>query len=485
MKRLEFWDTTLRDAHQSLWATRMTSAMMEPIVGTMGEVGYWNLCTAGSAVFDSCIYYLAENPWDRLDMIHAATPRQRKSVYFRSLNLLGWDLFADDVFPFAAALMNRHGLNVINTFDALNDTANMAPSIKATLDAGLHSVGSIVFTLSPVHDDTYFVRKAKELVALGVHGVQLKDSGALLNVDRVRVLVPKLRAAIGDQLMLHFHTHCTSGLGPLVTLEALPLGVDVVHSAISPLANGTSQPATELIAREARLMRFEVPLDDTKMKAQADHFRTQAIRHGKPLGQPMAYDPGLYRHQLPGGMISNLARQMHDLGQSDRMPALLEEIVRLREELGYPIMVSPMSQFVGVQALFNIMHGQRYRVVVTEIKRYCLGWYGKPAAPIDANVLDRVSDGEAPITVRPGSLLEPMMPGFRKLVGPGASDEDLFLAMHYKEKLLTDWRKMRQDKISYPTPRTPVATLLKELTARPDVAYLQVRKDDTRLTYVA
>lgn len=485
MKRIEFWDTTLRDAHQSLWATRMTTPMMEPILETMGRAGYWNLGVAGSAVFDSCIYYLAEDPWARLDLVRDRAPNQHRSVYIRSLNVLGWDLFADDVFPFTINALARHGITLINTFDALNDVRNMGVSIQATLDAGLHAVASIVLTESPIHTDEHFVHKAKDLVALGVHGVQLKDSGALLTVDRVRTLVPALRAAIGDDVDLHFHPHCSSGLGPLVTLEALPLGVDVVHTAISPLANGSSQPATELIMREARNMGFEVPLDDDCLAGQAAHFHAMAMRHGKPLGQPAAYDPELYRHQVPGGMISNMISQMEAIGLAGELPRVLDEIVRIREELGWPIMVSPMSQFVGVQAIFNVMHGERYKVVPTEIRNYALGWYGEIAAPIDPDVFDRISDGEDPISDRPGALMEPMLDQFRAAHGPFESDEDMILALHYKGKLLDDWRAMRADAIAYPTPKTPVATLIKELGARPDVTYVQVSKGDDRVTYVA
>jgi oxaloacetate decarboxylase alpha subunit len=483
MKRLEFWDTTLRDAHQSLWATRMTTPMMEPILETMGKAGYWNLGVAGSAVFDSCIYYLAEDPWARLDLIRDRCPHQHRSVYIRSLNVLGWDLFADDVFPFTINALARHGITLINSFDALNDVRNMAVTIKATQDAGLHAMASIVFSESPVHTDEHFVEKAKALVALGVEGVQIKDSGALLTPDRVRTLVPAIRAAIGDDVQLHFHPHCSSGLGPLVTLEALPLGVDVVHTAISPLANGSSQPATEMIMREARNMGFEVPLDDDCLAAQAKHFEGIAKRHGKPIGQPVAYDPALYRHQVPGGMISNMVSQMEAIGIGGELPRVLEEIVRIREELGWPIMVSPMAQFIGVQALFNVMHGERYKVVPTEIKNYTLGWYGEIAAPIDADVFDRISDGEEPITGRPGALMEPMLDAFRAKHGPFASDEDMILALHYKGPLLNEWRKMRADAMEYPTPKTPTATLIKELGARPEVTYVQVSKGEDRVTY--
>jgi pyruvate/oxaloacetate carboxyltransferase len=231
-------------------------------------------------------------------------------------------------------------------------------------------------------------------------------------------------------------------------------------------------------------MGFDVPLDAARVEAQAAHFRDVARRHDKPVGRPAAYDPALYRHQVPGGMISNLRSQMSTIGLGDRLPQVLDEIVTVRRELGYPIMVSPMSQFIGVQAIFNLLHGDRYAVVPTEIRNYALGWYGEIPAPIDADVFDRISDGAEPIEARPGSLMEPMIERFRRDHGPFACDEDLVLAMHYKGKLLGEWRRARGDAISYPTPTTPLATLLKELTERPAVSYVEVRKGATRLTYV-
>tara|TARA_Y100001960_G_scaffold158292_1_gene166406 strand:+ start:906 stop:2366 length:1461 start_codon:yes stop_codon:yes gene_type:complete len=483
-RKLRIWETALRDAHQSLWATRMTSEMMEPIVPAMDDAGYGIMGVAGSAVFESCIYYLAEDPWERLRMIQRSAPNTMKNVYIRSLNVLGWDLFADDVFPLTIDTLSRYGINCINTFDALNDTANMAVSIKATKDAGLHAVGSIVFSESPIHTDEHFIQKAKELVALGVDAIQIKDSGALLTPDRVRTLVPAMREAIGDDIDLHMHTHCTSGLGPLVALESIPLGVDMIHTAISPIAHATSNPPTELIVQEAINQGVDIDVDMKKVEEIAEHFRQQAIKNNMPIGAPVAYDPGLFRHQVPGGMRSNLEKQMQEIGLHDKLPAVLEEVVQMREELGWPIMVSPMAQFIGVQALLNVVEAERYTTIQTEIKNYVLGWYGQLAAPVDPNVMDRISDGEEPITERPGALLEPMVENFRAQHGPFKSDEELILAMHFKPKLLDEWRESRKVREGRPTAKTPVATLIKELAHRPDVSYLFVEKGNTRVSHI-
>lgn len=482
-RRIDFWDTTLRDGHQSLWATRMTSAMMEPIASTIGEVGYAVIGAGGAAVFDSCIYYLAEDPWERLAMLNRLTPGTPKACYIRSLNILGWDIFPDDATELTVRTLGKYGVGVINAFDALNDTRNMESTIRAARQNGLHSVGSLVYSISPVHTDDYYVAKAKELVAMDVDAVQIKDSGALLTPDRTKELVPKIRAAIGPNVKLHFHTHCTSGLGPLVAIAALPLGVDVMHSAISPLANNTSNPATETIAYEAIRLGFDVPLDLQKMEEEAAYFRRVAREHGKPSGIGAIYDPALYRHQVPGGMMSNLRSQMAAQKLDVSFDALLEEVQRVRQDLGYPIMVSPMAQFIGVQALFNVLHGERYKVVPSEVRNYALGWYGEHPAPMDPDVYDKVAQGGERITGRPADHVPPLVDRARKEFGTHLSDEELILAFHYKPKTLQAWRDMRSDALHYPVADTPMAILLNELRRRDDVNFFHLSRGAQSITF--
>lgn len=482
-RRIDFWDTTLRDGHQSLWATRMTSAMIEPIASTIGEVGYAVIGIAGAAVFDSCIYYLAEDPWERLAMVDRLTPGVPKACYIRSLNILGWDIFPDDAVDLTISTLGRYGVTVINAFDALNDTRNMASTIRSTVRHGMHAVGSLVYSISPIHTDAYFIQKAKELVALGVHAVQLKDSGALLTPGRTLELVPKLRTAIGPDVKLHFHTHCTSGLGPLVAITALPLGIDVMHTAISALANSTSNPATETVVYEAIRQGFDVPLDFEKMEAEAAHFREVARVHGKPTGIGAIYDPALYRHQVPGGMMSNLKSQMAAQNLDVSFDALLEEVSRVREDLGYPIMVSPMAQFIGVQALFNVLHGERYKVVPAEVRNYALGWYGEHPAPMNPDAYDRIAQGGEPITGRPADHIPPLVDRARGEFGADLSDEDLILAFHYKPKTLQAWRDMRRDPLAYPLADTPAAVLMNELRNRPDLNFVHLARGGEAITY--
>lgn len=482
-RRIDFWDTTLRDGHQSLWATRMTSAMMEPIAATIGDVGYSVIGLGGTAVFDSCIYYLAEDPWERLAMVNRLTPQSAKACYIRSLNILGWDIFPDDATDLTIKTLGKYGVTAINAFDALNDTRNMESTIRSARKHGLQSIGSLVYSISPVHTDEYYIAKAKELVAMDVDAVQLKDSGALLTPERTTELVPKIRAAIGDKIKLHFHTHCTSGLGTLVAIAALPLGIDVMHSAISPLANNTSNPATETIVYEAIRQGYDVPLDLDKMEQEAAYFRKVAKQYGKPTGIGAIYDPALYRHQVPGGMMSNLRSQMAAQKIDVSFDALLEEIQRVREDLGYPIMVSPMAQFIGVQALFNVLNGERYKVVPAEVRNYALGWYGEHPAPMNPDVYDKVTQGGKPIKGRPADHVPPLVERARKEFGPDLSDEELILAFHYKPKTLQAWREMRADALHYPIAESSAAVLLNELRLHKDVNFFRLSRGTDSITF--
>lgn len=485
-KEIRFWETVLRDGQQSLWATRMTTAMIAPIAKTMGEAGYWNIGAMGGAAFESCVYYHAENPFERVRMIAAAAPNSHRSVYIRSLGLLGWDTFNDEVFDFSCKVMSDCGITLINTFDALNDTRNMETSIRATKKAGLHAVGSLIFVESPAHTDETYVRQTEELVAAGADGVQVKDSSSLMTTDRFRALIPKLIKVCHDAgVDFHFHTHCATGLGPMHALEAVEMGTDVIHTAISPLANGGSQPATEQIGREVAGMGYDVALDFMKLEEVATHFTDVAVAHGKPLGKPAAYDPDLLRHQMPGGMLTNLKAHMAEVGQGGRLDEVLDEIALMREELGYPAIASPLSQYIAVQALLNLVDGERYKTVQTEIRKLALGWYGRTPGPVDPNLIDRIGDGEEPITERPGALLPPVLDQTRAGLGPSATDEDVYLALHFKPKLLQQWEEAKKVRPGRSMLGTPVATLVRELAQRPTITYAFIQKGETRVTHVA
>jgi oxaloacetate decarboxylase alpha subunit len=466
--RVGFIDVTLRDAHQSLWSTRMTTAMMLPIAPALDRAGFDAIDLVGGAVFDVCVRYLREDPWERMRIMSRAIARTPLIVMTRGQSLFTFELFPDDVVTLTARRIAANGIRYVTPYDALNDMRNMAVPVRASKAAGLYVDGGIVYTLSPVHTDEYYARKARELVALGVDAVFIKDPSGLLTPERTRTLVPALRAAVGG-VPLQLHSHCLTGLAPLCALEAIALGVDAVHTATSPLAHGASHPPTEWLARTARRMGYTVDVDVAALAPVADYLRYVAAREGRPLGEVAEYDLFHYEHQVPGGMISNLRSQLRDIGLEHRLEQILEEAARVRRELGYPIIVSPFAQFVVTQAVLNVVSGERYGTVPDEVRKYALGYYGELAAPVDPNVLDRVAGREQPVTVRPGDLLPPRVERARRELGPFDSDDDLLLAIFYTPEqyaALIDARPIRTD---YPVASTPLVTLVKELAARPAV----------------
>ena len=473
MRRISFIDTTLRDAHQSLWSTRMTTAMMLPVAPILDRLGFEAIDLVGGAVFDVCVRYLLEDPWERMRIMSRVITQTPLIVMTRGQSLFTFELFPDDVVELTAKRIAANGIRYTTPYDALNDIRNLEVPVRAAKGAGLYVAAGIVYTVSPIHTDEYYVAKARELIRLGVDAVFLKDPSGLLKPERVQTLIPVLRTAVGA-LPLQLHTHCLTGLGPICALEAIRLGVDSVHTATSVLAHGASQPPTEWVARNARRMGFAVSLNVDGLQPVADHFRYIAAREGKPLGRVAEYDPFHYEHQIPGGMISNLRSQLRDIGLEHRLDEILEESARVRRELGYPIMVSPFSQFVATQAALNVIQGERYATVPDEIRKYALGYYGQLPAPVEANVLDRIVGREQPVTARPGELLAPALERVRRERGPFTSDDDLLLAVFYNPEQYLKLVNARPIRTEYPVGRTPLATLIKELAARGDITSVKL-----------
>jgi oxaloacetate decarboxylase (Na+ extruding) subunit alpha len=476
-----FIDVTLRDAHQSLWSTRMTTAMMLPAASRMDTIGYEAIDLVGGAVFDVCVRYLREDPWERMRLVRQHVARTPLNMWTRGQSLFTFELFPDDVVALTVRRAAANGIRRLTVMDALNDTRNLAVSVETARAAGLHVTGVITYSLSPAHTDAYFVAKARGLLRLGVDAVVLKDQSGLLTPDRVRTLVPALRAAIGS-LPLQLHSHCLTGLAPLCYLEAARLGVDTLHTAISPLANGASLPPTEQVGRSLRRMGHPVSLDDPGLAEQAAYFEWVARREHKPLGQIAEHDPFHYEHHMPGGMISNLRTQLHELRIAHRLQEILEEAGRVRRELGYPVVVSPFAQFVVTQAVLNVVQGERYCTVPDEVRKYALGHYGELAAPLDPAVADRVTGGEEPVTARPGERLAPALERLRRERGPFASDDDLLLAAYYPAEQLAPLSAARPIPTAYPAGRTPLETLVKELGARRDLRYVHIARGGFSLT---
>lgn len=461
-------DVTLRDAHQCLWATRMTTAMMADLAPRLDRAGFEAIDLAGGAVFDVCVRYLREDPWERMRILSEWVTETPLIVMTRSQSLFTFEFFPDDIVALTAERIFANGIRYHTPYDALNDMRNMIVPVKAAKAVGLYTAGGVVYTESPVHTDEYYARKTKELIALGVDAIYLKDASGLLTPDRAQTLVPALKAVMGD-MPLQLHSHCLSGIAPYTALKAIECGVEVVHTATSTLANGASHPSTEQFARNARLRGFDVALDLAPVEEVAERLRFIAKREGLPLGQLVDYDEFHHRHQMPGGMISNLKSQLAPLGIAHRLPEVLEEAARVREELGYPIIVSPFAQFVMTQSVLNVMGTERYANVPNEVRKYVLGQYGEVAGPIDPDIYDRVTRGAAPSTERPGDLLEPSIPRLRRERGPFASDDDLLLAAFYSDTEVKALRAAGPIRTDYPLAATPLATLLKEIALRPDI----------------
>ena len=414
-REIKIIDTTLRDAHQSLWATRMRTEHIVSMASDFDKVGFQQVDLVAPIQFDVAVRYLKEDPWERVRLAHRHAPNTTFRALIRSRNIAAFDFLADDVIAAWVENLFDNGFRVIGSFDGLNDIDNIAPGLIRAKKLGATTFGAVSFSESPVHTDELFVAKAIELIEKAdVDAIMLKDAGGLLTPDRIRTLVPALRAVIGDR-SLEIHSHCLTGLAPLVYLEAVELGADALHLSIAPLANGNAQPATQTVVRDLRALGYTVNVDDERIDTISKQLTEIAEAEGKPVGVPIAYNGLHYMHQLPGGMLSNFHSQLATAGLSDRFDELLLETARVREELAFPIMITPFAQFVGTQAVMNVISGERYKLVPNEIKKYVLGYYGALLGPIAPEIREKIIDNGAsniPLTPAP---IEPMLPALREL----------------------------------------------------------------------
>ncbi len=461
-------DVTLRDAHQCLWATRMTTGMMKEIAPLLDKAGFEAIDLVGGAVFDVCVRYLKEDPWERMRILSSWVTRTPLIIHTRGQSLFTFELFPDDVVELAAERFVANGMRYHTPYDALNDIRNLEVPVRAAKSVGLHTVGGLVYTQSPVHTDAYYSDKAKQLIALGVDGVFIKDPSGLLTPERVATLVPTLKATCGT-LPLQLHTHCLTGLGPYAALQAVDHGVDVVHTATSTLANAASHSPTELFTKNCRRRGHEVEIDLEPLSGVAERLEYIAEREGKPTGRPCEYDEFHFHHQIPGGMVSNLEYQLGALGLANRLEEILEEAGRVREELGYPIVVSPFAQYIVTQATLNVMNSERYKVVPDEVRYYVLGRYGEIPGNIDADLYDKIARGREPVSERSGALLPPALERLRKERGPFKSDDDLLLAAFYSDRDYSALKAAGAINTEYSLASTPLTTLVKGVASHRDV----------------
>ena len=415
MAKVGVTETVLRDGHQSLIATRMTTEEMLPILETLDNIGYNALEMWGGATYDACIRFLDEDPWDRLRIIRKKVKNTKLQMLLRGQNLLGYRHYADDVVDEFVDKAVSNGIDVIRIFDALNDMRNIERAIQATKKCGAHAQGTMSYTISPIHTNEVFVELAKEIEQMGADSVCIKDMAGLLDPYNTYKLVKDIKAAIS--IPLEIHTHATSGLGSLTYMKAIEAGADMIDTALSPFAEGTSQPPTEPIAFAFKGTEYDLGLDLDLLNEASEYFkpiREKYIANGLMDSKLMGVDINTLKYQVPGGMLSNLVSQLKQANAMDKFEEVLREVPRVREDFGYPPLVTPSSQIVGTQAVLNVVMGERYKMVPKEAKDLVKGMYGKTTIPIKQEVVDKILKGEPQVTCRPADLLEPELDQMKK-----------------------------------------------------------------------
>lgn len=414
MAKVKITETILRDAHQSLIATRMTIDEILPIVEALDDVGYNALEAWGGATFDSCLRFLNEDPWERLRKIKAKAKKTPLQMLLRGQNILGYRHYADDVVEYFVQKSVANGMDIIRIFDALNDPRNIETAIKACKKEGGHAQGCICYTTSPFHSTEKFVEDAKTLVSMGADSICIKDMAGLLIPYAAYDLVKALKENVNVPIELH--THYTSGTGSMTYLKAIEAGVDIVDTAMSPLALGTSQPPTEPLVATLQGTEYDTGLDLGKLSEIADYFRPireKYLKSGQLDPKMLGVDVNALIYQVPGGMLSNLVSQLKQQNAMDKYEEVLKEVPRVRADFGYPPLVTPSSQIVGTQAVLNVILGERYKMVTKESKGVVKGEYGRTPAPISDEIKQKILGDEEPITCRPADLLKPELDTIR------------------------------------------------------------------------
>ena len=423
-RKIKITDTTLRDAHQSLWATRMRTSEMQPILEDLDDIGFHSLEVWGGATFDSCLRFLDEDPWERLRTIKKHVLRTPLQMLLRGQNVVGYRHYSDDIVRNFVARSADNGIDIFRVFDALNDVRNFETAAAAIKESGKHFQAAVVYTISPVHSLDHYLETARRLVDMGADSICIKDMAALLSPYYADQLIRHLKSEVNIPIQLH--CHYIGGLAPMTYLKAIEAGIDVIDTATVPLAFGNSQPATEMVVTALIGTPYDSGLDLEKLFNIAKYFEKVRIDGGYDRGVTSLTHMQVYSHQVPGGMISNLQSQLKEQNALDRLPEVLEEIPIVRAEVGFPPLVTPMSQIVGTQAVLNVLSGRRWHIVPDEMKQYLRGKYGAAPGPVSREVLMRVLEGEEPIGVRPADLLDETLEDYREEIGELArSEEDL------------------------------------------------------------
>ncbi|CUH97858.1 Pyruvate carboxylase subunit B [Propionispora sp. 2/2-37] len=446
-KPVKIMETVLRDGHQSLAATRMRITDMLPVLEQLDNVGYFALEAWGGATFDSCLRFLNEDPWERLKTLKKHLKKTPISMLLRGQNILGYNHYADDVVELFVKKMVEHGIGVIRVFDALNDVRNLEVAIKAGVASGAHVQGVCVYTISPYHTNESYIKLAKELVERGVNSICIKDMSGLLKPYVAYDLVKALKTAV--DVPIELHTHYTSGFGSMTYLKAIEAGVDIIDCALSPFALGTSQPCTESMIATLEGTERDTGIDRKVLKPLALHFGEvkKSLASDFNLKTYFDVDTNVLDFQIPGGMLSNLYNQLKEQGMEEKYQDLLEEMPRVRADLGYPPLVTPTSQIVGSMATFNVMLGERYKVVPREVKDLARGKYGRTPMPVAEEVREKIIGNEPIISYRPADDIPPQLDTLKTQLAekgyPNASVEDVLSYALFPEVALEFFKKNR------------------------------------------
>lgn len=479
MGEVNFVDTTLRDGQQSLWAYGMRTGMMLPIAERLDQAGFEAIELGTPVELSKCVRELREDPWER----HRLMAQRITKTPLRAIHgtRSGFEIFPRSVHKLWDECMAAIGIRQVRISDCWNDPSEWKWRVQQARSAGLEPIINLIFSVSPKHTDDYYARKTREAAALKVSRLCLKDPGGLLTPERTRTLVPVVLQT-SNSIPVELHTHCTTGLGPLCCLEAIQLGIPSVNTAIPPLANGSSNPSVFNVARNARALGYEPTIDEELTKPVADHFTYIAKREGFPIGEPPEYDHYQYIHQVPGGMISNLEHQLRSVGMLDKLPATLEEAARVRADFGYPIMVTPLSQFVGSQSAINVILGERYKEVTDQTIQYALGLWGKEgASSMDPHVKDKILSRPRAKELAKREPPQPSKKELRqKLGGSGVSDGELLLRYFVGADQVAAMRAAGPPK-EYLSASQPLVTLIEELTKRKDYSLIHIQKGSLSL----
>lgn len=449
MASVKITETILRDAHQSLVATRMTTEQMIPVLEKLDDIGYHSLECWGGATFDACLRFLNEDPWERLRTIREHCPKTKLQMLFRGQNMLGYRHYADDVVEYLVQKSVTNGIDILRIFDALNDPRNLTTAINAAKKEKAHVQAAISYTTGPVFDIEYYTKYAKQLEEIGADSICVKDMAGLLTPYGTYDLVKALKETV--KVPIQVHSHYTSGLASMVLMKAVEAGADVVDTALSPLAMGTSHPATESMVAAFSGTEYDTGLDIEKIDEISKHFaavKEEYLASGLLSTKVMGVDAKALIYQVPGGMLSNLVSQLKQAGKEEKLTEVLEEVPKVRADCGYPPLVTPSSQIVGTQAVYNVIMGERYKMVTNEFKGLVRGEYGHTPLPIDDEFRKKIIGDDEPIDCRPADKIEPELDKLREDVKPWAEqDEDILSYAQFGQVAVKFFEQRRNKKL--------------------------------------